>query len=218
MMARVNKAHFPVTTLGPGRRIGIWFQGCTIGCPGCISLDTWAVNAGTAVSVAALLEWSEAVAPGGFDGVTISGGEPFQQPEALAALLDGFSAMRAGRQSFDLLCYSGYPLKALERRFSSLLCRLDAIVSGPYRADQAPGAYLRGSRNQQVVPLSALGRARYKDLGADQMCVPGAPNIQVNVDDRGIWYIGIPRPGDLERLEAAARLRGIEMEGASWRA
>ena len=37
----ISRLHFPVTTLGPGRRLGIWFQGCSIQCRGCISIDTW---------------------------------------------------------------------------------------------------------------------------------------------------------------------------------
>ena len=38
----ISRLHFPVTTLGPGHRIGIWFQGCSIRCEGCLSMDTWA--------------------------------------------------------------------------------------------------------------------------------------------------------------------------------
>ena len=43
----LNRVHFPVTALGPGRRVGIWLQGCSIRCPGCMSLDTWAPAAAT---------------------------------------------------------------------------------------------------------------------------------------------------------------------------
>ncbi|HAU1321526.1 TPA: radical SAM protein, partial [Legionella pneumophila] len=46
MMIYISRVHFPVTTLGPGHRIGIWFQGCSIRCPGCISTDTWNINKG----------------------------------------------------------------------------------------------------------------------------------------------------------------------------
>lgn len=41
----LSRLHFPVTTLGPGRRIGVWFQGCSIRCAGCISRDTWETGA-----------------------------------------------------------------------------------------------------------------------------------------------------------------------------
>jgi len=81
----LSRMHFPVTTLGFGRRVGIWFQGCSIQCPGCVSRDTWAFGRGE-TSVESACEtidpWLKEA-----DGVTISGGEPFDQPMALAALL-----------------------------------------------------------------------------------------------------------------------------------
>ena len=57
MKLQLNKAHFPVTALGPGRRIGIWVQGCSIQCPGCVSLDTWKPDRSKAIEVDALIAW-----------------------------------------------------------------------------------------------------------------------------------------------------------------
>ena len=98
----LSRLHYPVTTLGPGRRVGIWFQGCSIRCPGCVSVDTWAAGqGGTTVSavLAAVSPWLVTA-----DGVTISGGEPFDQVDALLALLRGLRS--AGAE--DILVYSGY--------------------------------------------------------------------------------------------------------------
>src|SRR4051794_30769668 len=105
----LSRIHFPLTTLGPGRRIGIWLQGCSIRCPGCISLDTWAKGRG-ATTVDAVLDsvrpWLAAA-----DGITVSGGEPFDQEAALEALLHGLRA----RTSADILVFSGYPLERKPR-------------------------------------------------------------------------------------------------------
>jgi anaerobic ribonucleoside-triphosphate reductase activating protein len=57
MKIAINKAHFPVTVLGPGRRIGIWTQGCRIHCKGCVSQDTWAADPGRETTVARLITW-----------------------------------------------------------------------------------------------------------------------------------------------------------------
>ena len=87
----LSRIHFPVTTLGPGRRIGIWFQGCSIHCPGCISMDTWAPSRGiTTIDevVSAIAQWIPTA-----DGITISGGEPFDQPIALLELLRGLRSL-----------------------------------------------------------------------------------------------------------------------------
>ena len=62
---QINKAHFPVTVLGPGRRIGLWVQGCSIGCKGCVSMDTWAPDASRAVPIADLVAWCKKVAADG---------------------------------------------------------------------------------------------------------------------------------------------------------
>ena len=83
----VAKVHVPVTALGPGRRVGIWLQGCSIGCRECVSQDTWPSSIGE-TSVAALLPGVTAAlrADATLTGVTISGGEPLEQAVALAEL------------------------------------------------------------------------------------------------------------------------------------
>ena len=57
MRMRLSRLHHPVTTLGPGRRAGIWFQGCTIRCPGCMSVDTWPRRPERNVTVTSVLDW-----------------------------------------------------------------------------------------------------------------------------------------------------------------
>jgi anaerobic ribonucleoside-triphosphate reductase activating protein len=209
----LNRAHHPVTTLGPGRRIGLWFQGCGIGCDGCVSRDTWAADPATSMDVTVVLEWCASRPLSEVDGVTISGGEPFDQPAALVALLDGLDHWRrsVGRE-IDLLCYSGRTLPVLRRRFPTALARLDAVIPGPYLAGRPTDEPWRGSDNQSVVALSELGRRRYAELPE-----PGRPRLQIAVDDESIWCIGIPRAGDLERLEASLAGRGVLLEDVSWR-
>lgn len=213
----LNKAHFPVTVLGPGRRIGLWLQGCTIRCRGCVSQDTWPADASKALPVKALLDWCKRVAKDGFDGVTISGGEPFDQPRALAALLDGLLAWRtAAGLDFDILCYSGYPLKTLEQKHAKLLARLDALIPEPYADGRPLGALWRGSDNQTLVPLSARGEARY----AASIAAPQAEKdkrMQLSVEDGRLWMIGIPQRGDMAALEDLCRQRGLTLGEVSWR-
>lgn len=213
----LNKAHFPVTVLGPGRRIGLWLQGCTIRCKGCVSQDTWPADAAKAMPVKALVDWCRRVAKDGLDGVTISGGEPFDQPKALAALLDGLIAWRtAVGLDFDLLCYSGYPLKTLEKKHAKILARLDALIPEPYADGRPLGALWRGSDNQTLVPLSARGAARY----ADSIAAPQPTQdkrMQVSVEDGKLWMIGIPHRGDMAALETLCRQRGLTLNAVSWR-
>ncbi|MDR3086689.1 MAG: radical SAM protein [Azoarcus sp.] len=212
---RLNKAHYPVTVLGYGRRIGLWFQGCGIRCPACVSQDTWEADGGAAVSVAELLDWCRQKAEenvDGVDGVTLSGGEPFDQPRALGALLDGIARWRkrAGL-TLDVLCYSGYPLKTLQAKHGALLQKLDALIPEPYVDSLPEGGLWWGSANQSLMPLSPLGKQRY---GAP---VDNAKTLQIAVEDGRIWMIGIPARGDMAALEHLCAGRGLRLDQVSWR-
>ena len=212
----VNKAHWPVTVLGPGRRIGIWVQGCTIHCPGCVSQDTWVRDRTKAIPVVDLLAWCRRTAPSP-DGITISGGEPFEQAAGLQALLEGMEQWRrSAGVDFDVLCYSGYALSRLRRKHAKVLGLLDAVIPEPY-IDARPMTRLwRGSSNQSLVALSARGRARYVpyvDAAADS----GGKHMQAAVEGGRVWMIGLPARGDMARVEALCAERGLALEKVSWR-
>jgi anaerobic ribonucleoside-triphosphate reductase activating protein len=210
----INKAHWPVTALGYGRRIGLWLQGCSLRCPGCCSQDTWPADKGVQVAVADLIAWCRETADYAIDGVSISGGEPFEQPEGLLSLLQGLTAWRAesGRE-MDFLCYSGLPWKQLEQRHADILALLDAVIAEPHvhTLETAP---LRGSSNQTVRTLTGLGERRY---GTEALKDYAQPRFQMEVDGKRVWFIGIPQRGDLERLQERCRARGLMLNGISWR-
>ena len=213
----LNKAHWPVTVLGPGRRIGLWVQGCTIHCPGCVSQDTWPKDPTKTITVRDLIAWCKRMAKDDLDGVTISGGEPFEQPAGLRALLDGLHAWRrAAHLDFDILCYSGYPLKKLEQKHARLLALLDAIIPEPYVNGLPQGNVWRGSRNQPLVPLSDRGRARYAEY-VDAAPESGGKRMQAAVEGGRVWMIGIPGRGDMAAVETLCASRGLTLTKVSWR-
>ena len=217
MKIAINKAHFPVTVLGPGRRIGIWLQGCRIHCPGCVSQDTWAADPGREMTVARLVTWCKETSRNELDGITISGGEPFDQPKALGALLDALHRWRdAAGLRLDILCYSGYPLTTLEKRHPRLLEKLDALIPEPY-VDTLPLSHLwRGSQNQPLIALSSLGTERYAPY-LDAAAEAFGKRIQIQLDGRRLWSIGIPARGDMAALQNLAEERGIGFAEVSWR-
>jgi anaerobic ribonucleoside-triphosphate reductase activating protein len=205
----INRLHHPVTVLGVGIRAGIWVQGCTIGCGGCLARDTWPARPELAVPVADVLAWLAAL-DGPLDGVTISGGEPLQQPGSVAELLAGIVAWRADRE-VDILLYTGYSWSNAARH-DGVLAHCDAVVAGPYIERRNTGdPPLRGSANQRIVPLTELGRRRY---GPSAALPPRG--LQVTATDGRLWMIGIPRGGDLPRIAAGLAERGVRMNGASW--
>ena len=92
-------------------------------------MDTWSVGSEDYVDVEevgrAFSRWPKA------DGVTISGGEPFQQPEALEKLL----LLSRNHYSGDILVFSGFEFLHLEKNFSNLISMVDILVAGAGEED-----------------------------------------------------------------------------------
>jgi anaerobic ribonucleoside-triphosphate reductase activating protein len=198
----LNKAHFPVTTLGFGRRVGIWTQGCSIRCKGCVSRDTWEIDKNKAIEVAV---FAQSVQPWlrSCDGVTISGGEPLDQPQALLALIPHLRKHCPG----DILIFSGYPQELIFRRFSQITSKIDVLISDPYAEKAGATLHLRGSDNQRVSLLSPLARLRY--AGIETELRSSVPKMDVIVDGDNVWMAGIPRPLDLARLRGLLEVKGL---------
>ena len=195
MRLHLSRLHFPVTTLGPGKRLGIWFQGCRLGCPGCISADTWAADRGE-TTVADVLEaitpWITVA-----DGVTISGGEPFQQPEALEMLLHGLRELTSLK--IDVLVYSGYPWEHISPTVERWDGCIDVVISDPFDAQAGQTLLWRGSDNQRMHLLTPLAVDRYqKWIDAPRSALPAA--LDVFFEDGVVWMAGIPLPGTMEVL------------------
>lgn len=210
---RINRLHWPVTTLGYGKRIGIWFQGCSIHCPGCCSQDTWEANAGSEISLEALLEWIACLPAEEIEGFTITGGEPFDQPIALASLLRQLRASYCRSGKRDILLYSGYPMHKLTRLHQAVFELIDVLVSEPY-IKTCPIASLRGSDNQGLHCLTSLGRDRYSEA----VGTATSNRLQIHFDGTALWMIGIPDKGDLSRLQQQLAAKGINMNDVSWMA
>jgi anaerobic ribonucleoside-triphosphate reductase activating protein len=84
-------------------------QGCTIRCLGCFNPTTHDPRAGYEIDTQELVGRILGEGPD-IQGVSISGGEPFQQPEALLDLVKRFRA--AG---LSVLVFSGYPIERIKR-------------------------------------------------------------------------------------------------------
>jgi anaerobic ribonucleoside-triphosphate reductase activating protein len=212
----LSRAHFPVTALGPGRRVGLWLQGCSIECPGCISRDTWDPLAGHEASVEAVSEWVKTLISQGCDGVTISGGEPFEQPKALKSLLQKLTQIQDDFEGFDLLAYSGYSTKTLQHNFPDLLALLDVVITGPFVQTRAATLLWRGSTNQKIELLTDRAHTKYESILVQGIEQKGS--FQICVSEDQVFYVGIPAPGDLDKIELAASKRGVVFGDASWRA
>jgi anaerobic ribonucleoside-triphosphate reductase activating protein len=131
------------------------------------------------------------------DGVTISGGEPFQQPEALEMLLHGLRQLSTSK--IDVLVYSGYPWEQIAAIVGRLDGFIDVLISDPFDAKAGQTLLWRGSDNQRMHLLTPLAEDRYRTLvDAPRSTLPAA--LDVFFEDGVVWMAGIPLPGTMEVL------------------
>jgi anaerobic ribonucleoside-triphosphate reductase activating protein len=133
---------------GPGCRYALWLQGCSIRCPGCCNPHLFDAAGGAGVPVAELLAEVEAV-QGAIEGVTLLGGEPFEQARSLAPFARG-----VWRLGLSVIAFSGYTLAELRARpelgTADLLAAIDVLVDGRYEASRPEAERLwAGSTNQR---------------------------------------------------------------------
>jgi len=184
---RISLIHYPVYVLGPGRRVVIWTQGCSIRCRGCISKHTWSFEDGTVISIQELSEFLNKLP---YDRLTISGGEPFDQSEALLELLK-----KIRKYFSDILIYTGYKMEDIRERFKEHLLLIDALVDGEFvEGWESPYAY-KGSDNQRLFILNKNLFECYQEWSKLQ-----ERSLQVIEKDGKIYVVGIPFQKDAKRL------------------
>jgi len=164
---------------GPGERFVVWVQGCPLACPGCWNPDTWSFDPRHVVEVEALAEEIGQVQ--GIEGVTFTGGEPFVQARALAAL--GRAVRDAG---LSVLVFTGFEREALRNRAQrELLAVTDVLITGRYleehRTMELPW---RGSSNQRIHFLT--GRHSEADVEGT-----AAAEVHLEADGR-VVFTGFP--------------------------
>lgn len=136
---------------GPGERAVLWVQGCPLRCPGCFNRPLWSFRKNTLLGVDELAD--RILSLHRLDGVTFSGGEPFCQAPALAAL--GGIVRDCG---LSVVTFSGYRTETLRgsrrRSWIALLGETDLLIAGPFVRTSASCTPVCGSSNQEAVYLS----------------------------------------------------------------
>lgn len=139
------------TVNGPGVRTLVHFQGCTIRCPGCFNQWSWKVDANQLFEPADLAE--ELLLDN--NQISISGGEPMDQPGGLASLV---RSLRRKDPDCSILLFTGYTPAQLDRKvwWGVIRKHLDIVVAGPYKQSlHVEGRQLIGSSNQEILLLSS---------------------------------------------------------------
>ena len=177
-------------------------------CPGCWNPATHPISVESERSVEDVGSWILSCPD--IDGVTFSGGEPFQQAAGLLALCE---FLKSRRPDLSLALFSGYTTKELScgrwtyrhgkdlglqgsrLLFQQIAQHLDFGIFGRFSQSQAPcETPLCGSRNQEVVFFS--DRFRAEDLQ------PQGCEINISADGNEMTITGFPAPEFVQILRA----------------
>lgn len=141
---------------GPGLRFVVFTQGCVHNCKGCHNPETHSLEGGKLIGTSEIVK---AYKNSGAAGITISGGEPFLQGEALAFL--GEEIHKLGGNVITYTGYTHMELIKLQMNTPSvkkLLQETDLLVDGPFILDERTvDRPFIGSANQKIISLSKRG-------------------------------------------------------------
>lgn len=155
---------------GPGRRLTIWTQGCSIRCPGCLVPETHDPQGGIETTPEIVFRWILCEQEG-HEGLTVVGGEPLDQPTELLQLL---TQVRR-RTQLTVIVFTGRDDPSVVPEWPELAKLIDVVGVGPYVRRRAQRGLL-GSSNQRFVFLTK----RYDaiDLGANAGDNPDGQHAQ----------------------------------------
>jgi len=145
MKLKVGYIKEGIKTLGPGNRFVIWTQGCSRKCVGCASPEFQPLDGGYLVDTNDLA--SQICSSRLIDGITISGGEPFLQVEALCEFVNRVNTIRP---ELTIIVFTGNKLEELtDMNSKAFLGYIDVLIDGEYLPQLNDGRGLRGSNNQR---------------------------------------------------------------------
>ena len=200
-MMYIARILYPVKVLGPGNRIGIWMNGCEFACKGCSNPELWRQQSRYKVPMNAVSVMIDSICANHcVDGFTLTGGEPFYQPEALEELLPYLSSINQ-----DVLVYTGYEYGHIQNKYIHLLKYISVLIDGKYIDERNKGLVLRGSDNQNIYFLMDKYKAVY------QLYIQHTRSrIQNFSTVDGVISVGIHLPGYGDQIRQMMEKKGLE--------
>ena len=137
---------------GPGVRFTVFLQGCPHGCPGCHNPDTHDPVGGTEMPLEELK--ALLVSTKYLDGITLSGGDPFLQPDVVKALAQTARDLRLSVWSYTGWTFEELCAGAAGEKAKEALREIDVLVDGRFVLERKSDTCIyRGSDNQRLIDV-----------------------------------------------------------------
>ena len=147
---------------GVGVRVSLFVSGCRHRCKNCFNKEAWDFDFGEKFTDETMEEIMSALDKDFISGLTILGGEPFEN-ENLGGVLSVVKECRKRFPQKNIWCYTGYQLEELltpgahphcEATEEMLSC-IDILIDGRFMPEEKDiSLQFRGSRNQRVIDMN----------------------------------------------------------------
>lgn len=192
-LLRVSHIAWPVSALGPGKRLVLWTAGCPLRCNNCITPQLQPDDSGKLISIEKLVRHILSI-NSEFDGLTITGGEPFIQAKFLSIM---WQELKVVFPHWNLLVFSGFPITHwLQHSDAALLLKhMDILIDGPYDPGKPAIHPLAASANQKIHYLSETGNRLRPEIDSR-----AANEANFGLSRNSAWLIGIIDPANRKEL------------------
>lgn len=178
----VARILYPIEVLGPGKRVGIWFNGCPRRCRGCSNPELWEFQDRYKTTPEVIYELiNELSKQQQIDGFTLTGGDPIFQAEEMQKLIALIKQI-----SNDIIVYTGYKKEDIEPQY---LHNITLLIDGEYIDELNDNSFLKGSSNQRTHILDDSMREMY-----DTYLKCNENKIQNFFTSDGVVSVGIHKP------------------------
>lgn len=146
---------------GPGVRVSLFVSGCTHHCRGCFNREAWDFDYGEPFTEKTVSEILTALEPSYIKGLSLLGGEPFEQQNQ-AGLLSLLRRVHADFPQKSVWCYTGYDYEkdllsgsvGNYLTVSEMLSYIDVLVDGEFVEElKNPSLRFKGSSNQRIIDV-----------------------------------------------------------------
>ena len=136
---------------GPGVRVALWCQGCSLNCKGCHNPETHNFNEGSFLLRKDVDDIFKELEKSYVDGITFTGGHPLE-PENIEVCTELAAQINEKFPDKTIWLYTGWIWENIKDL--AIFKYVDVVVDGPYiESERDVSLPFRGSKNQRLIDV-----------------------------------------------------------------
>lgn len=169
---------------GPGKRVLLFLQGCSIHCEGCVNRHLWDFGKGKNATSEEIISFCR---DNHVEGITLHGGEPLDQSEGLYPIVKALK-----KEQFTVILFTGYTKRELNIGQKRVWNLSDIVVCGRFDLKKR-NVYLqfRGSINQRIIRRK--GKYKHYQVQDGTTVAILTIDLEGNLNIKGFYTEGIAK-------------------------